>query len=197
MVRSAVSILDIGSRSEKIRADAVSLDIERRVRPDVCASAEYLPFRTGAFDYISMLEVIEHLENEALDRALEECKRVAEYLVVSTPNCDSKVWNKVVWPFWTHTFGREWMGSHKQFFSRRSLEELLEGEFEMKILERNYSRWSLLLSAMTSQAAVVSEKREEIEEQPELGSRARAGLNEILVKVKIQRQIDAENGNLT
>lgn len=156
-------VLDIGSRREKICADAVSLDIDRRVRPDVCASAEFLPFRTATFDFISMLEVIEHLETEQLSRALEDCKRVADYLIVSTPNCDSKVWSWMVWPLWSHTIGREWIGAHKQFFGKQSVEELLEKGFRMKIIERNYSRWNLLLLIRTNPSRPLIFKKREIE----------------------------------
>ena len=74
------SLLDIGSRRERIRSDAISLDVDRKVRPDVCASAECLPFKSDAFDYISMLEVVEHLDSEQLDRALKESKRVGNFL---------------------------------------------------------------------------------------------------------------------
>jgi ubiquinone/menaquinone biosynthesis C-methylase UbiE len=143
-------LLDIGARSEKIRSDAISLDIDVNVRPDVCASAECLPFKTGSFDYISMLEVIEHLSDDQLERALGESKRVGNFVVVSTPNCDSKVWNRVIWPLWSHTVGREWIGAHKQFFGRESISEILEKVYHMKILEKNYSRWSLLLLARTN-----------------------------------------------
>ena len=141
----------------------------------MCASASFLPFRTGTFDYVSMLEVVEHLENEELEQALDDCKRIADYVVISTPNCDSKIWSYVVWPFWTHTIGREWIGSHKQFFDVRSLEDLLEKGFHMKILERNYSRWSLLLFAMSNPPpARVARKNREIELQPEQARHTRS-----------------------
>ena len=149
MIRGS-SILDVGSRSEKICADAVALDINRSVRPDICATAEYLPLKDKSFDYITMLEVIEHLDLAQSDRALEECKRVATKLVLSTPNCDSKLWNGIVWPLWNHTVGREWMNAHKQFFGRRSIEELLVQRHDMTILERDFSRWNLLLLASTA-----------------------------------------------
>jgi len=182
MLRPDTLILDIGSRSEKIRPDALSLDIDRRVEPDICASAEYLPFRKGSFDYISMLEVVEHLENEELDRALTDCKRVADFLVISTPNCDSKVWSWIVWPVWSHTVGREWIGAHKQFFGRRSVEELVEQEFRMKILEKNYSRWNLLLLIRTNPFQRKIEKKMESELKPEIRSRRRLNSSEIVVQ---------------
>ena len=143
------TVLDIGSRTEKLREDEVTLDIERSVRPDICASAEALPFRDGSFDYIVMLEVIEHLNDAQLHSALRECKRVAHSAIFSTPNCDSAIWDKVVWPLWSHTIGREWIGAHKQFFGKASLAKLLEGTHGMKILERNYSHWNLLVLVST------------------------------------------------
>ncbi|MDA4111887.1 MAG: class I SAM-dependent methyltransferase [Thaumarchaeota archaeon] len=149
MIRGS-TVLDVGARSEKIRADAVSIDIDKRVRPDICASIESLPIRTRAFDYITLLEVIEHLNDPQLDKAMEECRRVGDLLIVSTPNCDSKVWDQIAWPLWSHTAGREWIGAHKQFFGKKSFEELLESKYGMKVLERNYSRWNLLVRAATN-----------------------------------------------
>ncbi len=159
-------VLDIGSRSEKIRPDAVSMDIDRRFLPDVCASAAFLPFRAGSFGCICMLEVVEHLENEQLDRTLVDCKRVTDFLVVSTPNCDSKVWSWIIWPLWSHTIGREWIGAHKQFFGKRSVEELMEKDFGMKILQRNYSRWNLLLFIKANPPARQFPKKREMEIRP-------------------------------
>jgi len=142
-------VLDVGSRTEKIRNDAVSVDIDRRFRPDICASIECLPIRTKTFEYITMLEVIEHLDDSQLDAAMRECRRVSDLLILSTPNCDSKIWNRVVWPLWSHTVGREWIGAHKQFFGKKSLEELLEQKCGMKILKTKFSRWNLLVRVST------------------------------------------------
>ncbi len=146
------TILDVGSRSEKIREDAVTLDVERKPKPEVCASADYLPFKSDSFDYVAMLEVIEHLDDAQLEKALRECKRICRWFVMSTPNCDSKLWGSIVWPLWSHSVGREWIGAHKQFFGKASISELLEGRFGMKIVEKNYSHWNLLLLAETNPA---------------------------------------------
>jgi 2-polyprenyl-3-methyl-5-hydroxy-6-metoxy-1,4-benzoquinol methylase len=152
MIRGS-TIIDVGSRSEKIEKDAVSIDIEKRFRPDICATVTQLPIRTKAFDYVTMLEVIEHLDDKQVESTLEECNRVCDLLILSTPNCDSKVWNKIAWPVWSHTVGREWIGAHKQFFGKKSLEELLEKTHGMKILERDYSRWNLLVRVKTKIAS--------------------------------------------
>ena len=148
MIRGS-TVIDIGSRTERIEKDAVTIDVERRFRPDVCASVASLPVKTKSFDYVTMLEVIEHLDDRQVDAALGECNRTCDLLILSTPNCDSKVWNRIVWPLWSHTVGREWIGAHKQFFGKESLENLLERKHGMKILERNYSRWNLLVRAKT------------------------------------------------
>lgn len=168
MLRPNSRVLDIGSRSEKILPDAVTLDIDRTVEPDICASAQFLPFRSDSFDYISMLEVIEHLDNQQLEGALMECKRVAAFLVVSTPNCDSKVWDRIVWPLWTHTIGREWINAHKQFFGKKSAEDLFQKDFEMEILDRNFSRWNLLFLLRTNSSKSV-QGNEELEIEPTMG----------------------------
>ena len=151
MIRGS-TVIDVGSRTEKIRKDAISIDIEKRFWPDICASVANLPIRNKAFDYVTMLEVIEHLGDREVQSTLDECNRVCDLLILSTPNCDSKIWNKIVWPLWSHTAGREWIGAHKQFFGVESLEYLLEKKHGMKILERNYSRWNLLVLAKTNSA---------------------------------------------
>lgn len=142
-------ILDVGSRSEKIDPAAISIDLDRKFRPDVCASATHLPFVSDSFDCVTMLEVIEHLEDREVERALNEIKRVSRSVVLSTPNCDSRVWNRVVWPLWSHTVGREWIDAHKQFFGKETLRCLLEEKFAMQVLAKNYSKWNLLLLART------------------------------------------------
>ena len=169
MLRPNSLVLDIGARREKIRSDAISLDIDKNARPDVCASAGYLPFRSDTFDYVSMLEVIEHLDSEHIGRALVDCQRVADKLIVSTPNCDSKVWDLIVWPLWSHTVGREWLGAHKQFFGKESLEDLFAKDFGMEILSRIYSKWNLLILVETRPAIRALGKDEEIEIGPVIG----------------------------
>ena len=171
MIRANSLVLDIGARREKIRSDAISLDIDKDVRPDVCASAGYLPFKSDTFDYVSMLEVIEHLDGEQIDRALVDCQRVANKLIVSTPNCDSKLWALIVWPLWSHTVGREWLGAHKQFFGKKSLEDLFEKDFGMEILSRIYSKWNLLILVETRPAIRAVGKAKGIEIGPEIRPR--------------------------
>ena len=141
----SATILDVGSRTEKIRSDALAVDINVRVKPNVCASIEYLPFRDKTFSCASYLEVIEHLDNSQLGNALREANRVARYLVLSTPNTSSRSWNWV-WYFWSRSIGREWKGAHKSSFTPEQITSLLE-RHGFEIIATNFSRWSLLLEA--------------------------------------------------
>ena len=141
-------IVDVGSRTERVRQDAIAVDIERNYHPDIVASAEYLPFRDHCVDYVSMLEVVEHLDFAQIDRMLKEVKRTGHFLVLSTPNAASISWN-LVWYIWSRTAGRTWHDAHKSFFSAGGLASLLE-LYGFKIDQMINTRWHILLRAEAS-----------------------------------------------
>ena len=73
----------------------ISLRRARRIRglgfPAVVLEAEALPFKTGAFDLVTLIEVIEHTRSPA--RTLDEARRVLRpggRLVLTTPNYPMK-----------------------------------------------------------------------------------------------------------
>jgi SAM-dependent methyltransferase len=79
--------LDVGAGSKKISraVGALTVDINRKHKPDVVASILYLPFRDGCFETVSAFEVIEHLDNDEL--ALQELIRVSrKKIILSVPN---------------------------------------------------------------------------------------------------------------
>lgn len=79
--------LDVGCGSKKISKaiGSVTVDVQRKLRPNVMASILYLPFRDGCFETVSAFEVIEHVGNDEL--ALQELKRVSRNKVIlSVPN---------------------------------------------------------------------------------------------------------------
>ncbi|HET6348072.1 MAG TPA: class I SAM-dependent methyltransferase [Candidatus Krumholzibacteria bacterium] len=58
------------------------------------ADVSWLPFRDAAFDFVTMVETLEHIYNQDRPRALAECRRVLSTtgrLVLSTPNHASVV----------------------------------------------------------------------------------------------------------
>ncbi|MDW8063083.1 MAG: class I SAM-dependent methyltransferase [Candidatus Caldarchaeum sp.] len=85
----ASKVLEIGSGHRHYasfcRGDYVCVDVAWS--PDVVASAEFLPFRTGCFDRVVMMDVIEHVEE--VSSALKECHRILSedgMLLIVTPN---------------------------------------------------------------------------------------------------------------
>jgi len=79
--------LSVGSKKTKL-AD-LSIDIDRRYKPDVVGSALFLPFRGGIFEEVMFTDVMEHLPRGSEFRSLTEINRVVGLrgkLVFSTPN---------------------------------------------------------------------------------------------------------------
>jgi SAM-dependent methyltransferase len=85
-------VLDVGFGLRHYEAfahakDYVGLDVDGLLRPDVVASADWLPFRDECFDGVLMFDVLEHVRDAA--RALRECVRVMRRegrLLLTTPN---------------------------------------------------------------------------------------------------------------
>ncbi len=140
-------IVDLGARTEKIVPSAITIDLHKQYHPDILASAVCLPFREKSIDYLSVLEVIEHLDPPQIDSFLKDSSRTCRALVLSTPNTQSISW-RFVWYLWSHTAGRQWHDAHKAFFTPKSLTALLTS-YEFKITEMVTSRWHILVSAMS------------------------------------------------
>ena len=139
-------VVDVGSRTERVRPNVIAIDINRSYHPDIVASADYLPFRDRFVDYISFLEVIEHLDFIQIDKMLKEARRVGKILVVSTPNIQSFSWN-IAWSIWSNTFGAQWHDAHKSFFSKEGLISLLN-VYGYSIDELVVTRWHLVARAI-------------------------------------------------
>lgn len=102
MIEPGTSVLDVGASTgtgsvvlDEARADAVDIHLPslrqavtsgRRRRP-VVADIRKLPYRTGSFDVVVALDVIEHLERPDGERLLGEMERLSRrFVVVLTPN---------------------------------------------------------------------------------------------------------------
>jgi len=94
-------ILDVGSGTgelsilaQDLGGHVVSLDISRSylsrlrgpIKNRVCASSDYLPFKSNVFDIVLSADVIEHLP--AYDKAITELYRVSLDIVVITTPCN-------------------------------------------------------------------------------------------------------------
>lgn len=64
-----------------------TLDIDKRLNPDVVGSVLQLPFPNESFDVVACYEVLEHLLQEDLPKALSEIHRISRsYAVLSVPD---------------------------------------------------------------------------------------------------------------
>ena len=93
----------------------------------------YLPFKSETFDLITCLEVLEHVLQPA--RILKEsfrCLKRGGHLVVLVPN--NTLLFRIIWFFWTATWGKTWEDKHVYQFDRKSVQTLLAGN-GMKVID--------------------------------------------------------------
>ena len=95
------SILDVGCSNGKLTnplkgkycvfgMERVFSALRTVEAPCVCADIEAIPFAEGAVDCVLCTEVIEHLPDDMMARAISEMKRVSKrYLLITVPNEDS------------------------------------------------------------------------------------------------------------
>jgi len=88
------SVLEIGigngfvSRYLKTRSiNITTLDIDRRLNPDITASAMNIPFRDDSFQTVACYELLEHIPYKDTAKVLSEICRVAkEHIILSVPD---------------------------------------------------------------------------------------------------------------
>lgn len=88
------SVLEIGpgdqivtSIMKKNGIEVTTVDIDERLRPDVLASVDSLPFPESAFDLVLCSEVLEHLPYEIFSKAIAELRRVSKkHVVIGLPH---------------------------------------------------------------------------------------------------------------
>lgn len=88
--------------------------------------AQEIPFDSNYFDVVTMLEVIEHLDDAALQRSLREVIRVLKpggKLVLSTPYNEDVKAHQVYCPYCEQLFHPK---GHAQSFTKARLQTLLE-----------------------------------------------------------------------
>jgi dolichol-phosphate mannosyltransferase len=106
--------------------------------------AHNLKFPDQSFNLITMLEVLEHVEDPA--KVVTEAKRCLEpggSLIVLVPT--ENLFFKIIWYFWTKGKGRVWEGKHLQKFEGNSLDNLLK-QRGFEIEKRKIFNFGLLLA---------------------------------------------------
>lgn len=89
----------------------------------IVASAQGLPFKKNIFDYISLVSVLEHLENDST--TINQVKNILKknkFLYVCVPNAYHKIL-PVIWPFYYYN---DLKIGHKRHYSINSLNKLVE-----------------------------------------------------------------------
>ena len=88
---SPLKILEIGPGPaivsgilKKMNISLITLDIDPRLNPDVCADATALPFAGKSFDTVLAAEILEHIPFDEVPKALKELSRVAKKSIVIT-----------------------------------------------------------------------------------------------------------------
>ncbi len=104
----------------------------------VCGSVTNIPYRDNSFDFVSCIEVIEHLEPQNCEKAVSELSRVVRKdgtVVIATPNYSSLLWNLTEKA--RHVFQRGlWTDDHHTHFNHKSLNELCK-RYGLEELEYN------------------------------------------------------------
>lgn len=140
------TILDIGSRSEKLTPDSIGIDLQRTT--DIQADGCHLPIRSHSIDTIILSEVIEHLNFKELQSLISESKRTSSHIILSTPNADSLSW-LFVWFLWSRTIGRTWHDTHIGLYCKEFLDSFIEAN-DITIKAFKKTRWSLFYDLQVS-----------------------------------------------
>jgi len=135
------SVLDVGAGSGALISqipNAIGLDLVPKHPGMIKGDISNMPFRDESFDTIFATEVLEHLDDETLNKGLDEITgllRVKGYLIITVPYKEDLRQNMVVCPKCGAKFHR---CGHMQVFDEERMREMLEKKgfeiVEMKIL---------------------------------------------------------------
>ncbi|MBN2424626.1 MAG: methyltransferase domain-containing protein [Calditrichaceae bacterium] len=88
------SILEIGIGNgiiatflENMNYNMVTVDIDKKLSPDIVSDINYLPFKTDTFDLIACFEVLEHLPYDQSISILKNMKNISKkHVIISIPD---------------------------------------------------------------------------------------------------------------
>lgn len=110
----------------------------------VCASADNIPLPDDSFDLVLSTEMMEHLEDETLRKAIAEMKRISRnYILITVPNNEDIDKNMVKCPTCGYVFN---INYHLQKITHQRLKEFFS-EYdvvkheEFGIMVRHYKSW--------------------------------------------------------
>ena len=134
-------VLDVGAGSGaliNLIPNAIGLDLAPKHPKIIEGDISNMPFRDDSFDTIFATEILEHLDDETLNKGLDEIYRVLRgggHLIITVPYKEDLRQNMVVCPKCGAKFHRV---GHMQVFDEERMREMLENRYfeivEMKIL---------------------------------------------------------------
>lgn len=84
-------VLDIGCGNKvysSISSNTTTVDAWEKVNPDILldVTKQVLPFEENSFDYITLLDFIEHLDKDSGFQLIEQCKKIVrKKIILFTP----------------------------------------------------------------------------------------------------------------
>ena len=135
-------VLDVGAGSGaliNLIPNAIGLDLAPKHPKIIEGDISNMPFSDDSFDTIFATEILEHLDDETLNKGLDEIFRVLRggggHLIITVPYKEDLRQNMVVCPKCGAKFHRV---GHMQVFDEERMQEILEKKgfeiVEMKIL---------------------------------------------------------------
>lgn len=91
IIEKTSTVLDIGCGNKTystISSNTTTVDAWEKVNPDFLldVTKDSLPFEENSFDYITMLDFIEHIDKESGLALLDQCKKIArKKIILFTP----------------------------------------------------------------------------------------------------------------
>lgn len=125
-----LKILDVGCGPNKLFSWSTGLDIKKFNGVNIVSSIEKAKISKDTFDYVLILEVLEHLQNpdEALKKVQKSLKSNG-ILLLTTPS-NTSLW-KFIWFCWSNTFGLKWKKTHINNFDKVSIIKLISKYFRI------------------------------------------------------------------
>lgn len=133
------SVLDVGAGSGaliNLIPNSIGLDIASKQENIIKGDITDIPFEDQSFDTIFATEVLEHLDNDTLNRGMAEISRVLKkggHLIVTVPCNENLSQNTVSCPDCGTKFHR-W--GHIQVFNEDNIKQLLKDDFKLIMIKK-------------------------------------------------------------
>lgn len=138
-IQTGGKVLDVGARQGaliKLIPNSTGIDLSPKSKIVEKGDLTNLSFKNSIFDVVFATEVLEHLDDEELNKGLVEIKRVLKnngFFIITVPFKENLDKNKVTCPKCGHSFHRV---LHQRSFNKKKLTNILENYgFKIKTIK--------------------------------------------------------------